>query len=330
MLDRRRIALRVERQRAALHLLRARTGEEVVELGPLRRDPRLVAQQPDLRVVAEMGDLAGDVLRELRTPLAALTVLGELMGVTAVAHKKALREVEQRLPELVLDLAGAIRVLDVLRGQVAAQRLGARVEVEQRRQPRQRALGAAVGRAAQRGHHLGVNGERVAAGERGQPAFGRLRVDQGVFRGFPKSEHPSRPARGAFRVRRSCGRAVAAAAFEAIAWSRRTRADDCGMASVADDPERPMMAQTLGRGNRRARMCCCEDGSRRGRRHGDDRPPRANPDGAGAAGRSLPAMTPKVPRQQLAHIVRGTHRAAQNATPVRVPKAARALRAVRE
>ena len=166
-------------------------------------------------------------------------------------------------------------MLDVLRGQVPAQRLGARVEVEQRRQPRQRALGAAVGRAAQRGHHLGVNGERVAAGERGQPAFGRLRVDQGVFRGFPKSEHPSRPARGAFKVRRSCGRAVAAAAFEAIAWSRRTRADDCGVASVADDPERPMMAQTPGRGNRRARVCCGEDGSRRSRRHGDARPPRA-------------------------------------------------------
>ncbi len=204
VLDRRRVvALRVERERPAFDAQRAGVREERMQLDPLRRNPLLVAKQAHLGIVAEVGDLARDEFRQLRLPLAALGPLRDLACERAVADEEALREVEQRLPQLVLDLARPVRVLDVLRRQVAPQCLGARIEAKQRLEARQRSLRAAFGRTAERGDDLGVQREGVVGGKRSQPALGRLGVDQGILRWLAESEHRDgrAPERRAFAGR---------------------------------------------------------------------------------------------------------------------------------
>ena len=58
--------------------------------------------------------------------LLALRVRGDFARERGVAGEETLRQVEQRLPELVLDPRRAARVLDVLRDQRAAQALACR------------------------------------------------------------------------------------------------------------------------------------------------------------------------------------------------------------
>ena len=179
-----------QQQLLALDLLRARQREQRVQLGPLRRYPLLVSVQPHLRILPQMHDLAGDELRQQRLPLARRGVLGRLARKRGVALQEALGQVEQRLPELVLDLRAAAGVLDVLPGQGPAQRPRLRVGVEHRFEARRRAPGVALGMAAQFGHQLAVDGERVVRREQGEPALDRPAVGERVLARPAESEHP--------------------------------------------------------------------------------------------------------------------------------------------
>ncbi len=103
VLDRRRATAGVDDERNALDLPRAREGEQRMQLRPFRRNPLLVAEQPDLGVETEVRDFAGDELRQQALPFVALRVARDLARERAIAHEEALRQVEQRLPELTFD-----------------------------------------------------------------------------------------------------------------------------------------------------------------------------------------------------------------------------------
>ncbi len=86
-----------------------------------------------------MDDLAPHELGQQRLPLAALRVLGDFARERAVAGEECLRQVEQRLPQLVLDPGRATGVLDVLGGKRLAHALRLRVDEEDRLETRWRA-----------------------------------------------------------------------------------------------------------------------------------------------------------------------------------------------
>ena len=148
VLDRRRAAARRRATSGcALDLQRAREREQRVQLRPFRRDPLLVAVQPDLGVEAEMHDLAARGARAAAACHLSLCAWSrDLARERVVGEQERLREVEQRRPELVLDLRAAARVLDVLRGQRLAQRAA---RARRRRTP-PRAAAACVARCARR------------------------------------------------------------------------------------------------------------------------------------------------------------------------------------
>ena len=73
-----------------------------MQLGPFRGNPHFVAKQPDLGVEAEVQNLSREELRQQPLPFLALRVAGNLARECRVTGEEALRQVEQRLPELVL------------------------------------------------------------------------------------------------------------------------------------------------------------------------------------------------------------------------------------
>jgi len=104
VLDRRRVAVGVRDEPLPLDLPRACEHEERMQLGPFRGNPLLVAKQPDLGVEAVVQDLAREELGQERLPLVALRMAGDFLRERRVAGEETLRQVEQRLPKLILDL----------------------------------------------------------------------------------------------------------------------------------------------------------------------------------------------------------------------------------
>ena len=195
----RRGAPAVGADRLALDPAAAGEREQRVQLGPLGRDPLLVAIEPDLRLEAEVDDLPGDDPGQERLPLAALSVVGDVVRERRVREQERLRHVEERGPQLVLDARAPARVLDVLGGERLAHGLRERVGAEHRFERGGRARAAALGDRPQRAHELGVRRERVARGLRGEPALGRSRVGERIPRGLAESEHDGRVGAGVAR-----------------------------------------------------------------------------------------------------------------------------------
>src|SRR5215472_9523771 len=158
-----------------------------------------------------MDDLAGEQLREQRLPFVALRVIGDLAREGLVAQQKTLCEIEQSLPELAFDARGAVSMLEVLRGEHFAQRIGMRIDVKDSLQPCRGALRLPLAEVSKLCQERGVHGERIVRWEPGQPAFRRLRVGEGVFDGLTEAEHRRwRPVPGTLLARsvsRPCNRA---------------------------------------------------------------------------------------------------------------------------
>ena len=110
-----------QRNLRALELARAGQREQAVQFGPFRGNPLFVAVQADLRVEAQVDDLPAQELGQQLLPLGTLRVMRHFARKRVVGDQKRLREVEQRRPQLMLDLRAARRVLDVLDGQALAQ-----------------------------------------------------------------------------------------------------------------------------------------------------------------------------------------------------------------
>ena len=134
-------------------------------------------------------------------------VLADFARKGLVAEKDALREVEQRLPELVFDSASNdCRARDTAPSASCAARRYA-VDVEHGFQARRCALGVALGEAAKLGEHRCVHRERIVRGKSTQPALGGLRRRRAgpwsVCRIGTSSRGALRPARSCRA--RSCG-----------------------------------------------------------------------------------------------------------------------------
>src|SRR5207244_4204585 len=108
VLDRGCSSMRQHRDGLPLDLRRAGHLAHRVQIGPFRRDPLLVAKQADLRVESLMDDLPRDQLGQQRLPFLTLGVGADLAPESLVAEKESLRQVEQSLPQLVLDPSRAI------------------------------------------------------------------------------------------------------------------------------------------------------------------------------------------------------------------------------
>ncbi len=72
-------------------------------------------------------------------------------------------------------------MLEVLRRQVLAQRVGVAVGGEHRLQACRRALGLALGEAAELGQHRAVHRQRIVGRKQPEPALGGFRVGQRVL-----------------------------------------------------------------------------------------------------------------------------------------------------
>ncbi len=86
LLDGRQSAVGEHGHRLPLELRRARHLEQRVQVGPLRRNPLLVAEQADLGIKPLVRDLAGDELGQERLPLVALRVIADLARERLIAE----------------------------------------------------------------------------------------------------------------------------------------------------------------------------------------------------------------------------------------------------
>src|SRR6266478_3243028 len=108
-----------------------------------------------------MDDLARDKLGQQRLPLVALCVTGDVAPERLIAEQESLRQVEQCLPELILDPRGTVAVLQILRRQAPSQRLGLGVEMEYCLEARRRAVRVALGEHAELDQNRCMRPQRV-------------------------------------------------------------------------------------------------------------------------------------------------------------------------
>ena len=165
LLDRRQPALGEHRDMLSLDLRRARHLEQRMQVRPLRRNPLLVAKEPDLGVEALMHDLSGDQLGQQRLPFVALRMIGNFARERLVTQKEPLREVEQRLPQLVFHPRRTVAVFEILRGQILAQGVGEAVDAENRFEPRGCSLRVAIGEPTKPHHDRAVYRQRIVRGK---------------------------------------------------------------------------------------------------------------------------------------------------------------------
>jgi hypothetical protein len=138
-----------------------------MQLGPLRGYPLLVAKEPNARVEREMDDLAAKELGHQLLPARALRALDDFARQRLIDGKEALRQPEERRPELVLDARAAACMLDVLADERAPLRARLRIDQKHRAHPVERKRGRNVRNAVERVDHFRMYGERVRARERG-------------------------------------------------------------------------------------------------------------------------------------------------------------------
>ena len=178
-LDRRRNALRVEAKRLPLEPVPTRAHEGREQSAPFRRIPTLATIEPELRVLAQIGDLPHDEPREERTPFAAGGLIADVAGKRPVALVESLRQLEQRLPELVPDFRGAAHMLDVLLRQGSRESVRIGVDPENPFEGRWLAVRRAFGDRAQFGDDAALCDERVVGWKGRQPALGGSGIAEG-------------------------------------------------------------------------------------------------------------------------------------------------------
>ena len=111
----------------------------------------------------------------------ALRPIEDFARERLIREQETLRETEQGSPQLVLDLRAATRVLDVLPNECAPLVASLRIDVEHRPQPMRRPVGRRARGALELGDDIRMNGERVRARQRGQPAPGGLHVGERIL-----------------------------------------------------------------------------------------------------------------------------------------------------
>ena len=160
-----------------------------MKVDPARRNPLFVAVQADFCVEALVNDLSRNQLRLQRLPSIALRKLADLAIESLIAEQEPLGEVAQRLPQLTLDAGRAIAVLQILRGQRFAQRLGLDIQIEDCLQPGGRTPRVPLGKRTKLDQERRVRGQRIARRECRKPALSRLCVRERVLLGLAETEH---------------------------------------------------------------------------------------------------------------------------------------------
>ena len=136
-----------------------------------------------------MDDLARDKLGQQRLPLVALRVTADVAPERLIAEQESLRQVEQRLPELILDPRRTVAVLQILRSQAPPQRLGIGIEMEYGLEARRRAVRVALGEHAELDQNRRMRAQRIVGGERRQPALDGFPFRERVLGRFAETEH---------------------------------------------------------------------------------------------------------------------------------------------
>src|SRR5258708_6990922 len=176
-----------------------------------------------------MHDLPGDQFGQQRLPLVALGMGTDLAGERLIAKQEALRQVEQRLPELVLDPRGAVSVLEVLRREILAQRIGVSVDMEHGLEARRRSSRVALGKPAELGEHAGVHRQRIVGWKAGEPTLDGLGVGERVLDRLAESEHRGRRAvAGTVLARNQSSTAIGPGTNGQLRWKSLFRKRDDG------------------------------------------------------------------------------------------------------
>jgi hypothetical protein len=118
-------------------------------------------------------------------------MIGDLARERLVGEQECLREVEQRRPQLILDLGTAVGVLDILRGKCLAQSGGAAVGEEQGLESPGRASRRLLGDDAKFGQQRRMHRQWVVFRKRREPTLGRLDVGHWIATGIFETEHGS-------------------------------------------------------------------------------------------------------------------------------------------
>jgi hypothetical protein len=127
-----------------------------------------------------MEDLAREQRGKHGEPLVPGHRIGDFARECRVARLESLRELVQRLPELLLDLGRAFRVLDVLGRQVSHEPVRMVVGDEHRLEHGGRAARGARGELQHLGRDAALRDHGVIGRQRGDPALGGSRVAEGL------------------------------------------------------------------------------------------------------------------------------------------------------